>query len=1003
MKKVLYFAILMLWLPPISSAQDDSGIVLQPPKRDAGGDLLPCMPYQEFITRGMKFLLDDQDKWYKGERLKDEAGKPLPGYFLHAKLRPNGSPYTKPVIDRGVVYPAGHHSFDIQCFLSYYEYAGDERALASAKQLADWNIAHSTPMDWLYGGLPYSTFVNGVPGGFVDGDAIMTDKPAIMALAYIRLTRVTGEDKYLQAARVIADTLAKNQSEAGNWPFRVNPQTGEVQEEYTSSIIYAIKLFEQLDLQDGTRRYQQNRMRALKWLKENPLKTMLWLGFYEDVGNSPENRTNWDCIDTISYILAHPWLFPDSLATVQKLNNWIDENFIEHNHAYSPADGVREQKVCFNIMGGHCIHWAAMMGDLYNVTHDEAVKKRVIQAANFLTYHLQPDNRIIVGPEHGLKHPQGAPYWYSCQFSSIYHLLEIMRMFPELDPAASKDSRQASVDNDLMYMYTYVGGRGKVAYDEAMAVACIQGIINRERPCLYVVPANKKSRPYYWLDILSRKDGWLPQKKRVAIDDLDSLVKFAGDKLKGAVIWDPKVPATCNVATTIAGVKDGIVLSPELAEEKLTSWKLPVIDDLRGRFDGSLTGSKKNDAYRWAINEYLAKGRCSSHLLCLFEDSARARDIGDIGYVVTRDWAVMKRSFGFDLSPWSDEQPKDEPNQPLGSDLETYKMILAEVLRHSAGKHMTELAGFFAFWKYCNQPDYPSKHLDVPTEWETVYLISPYNCYQNTVASSCYNQSFHSQAPFTPLKQARPVMKDKVEDKSYIAVLMADYDSATPLYDFLPKFWDDAGRGKLPLAWGINPNLIETFPDIISYLYQTATKNDFFTSDASCAGYMNPNRIAPEYLDLFIKHNQKFFQAADMSIAPMVLDWDEPTAAVKDAFVQFAPDGFATIVLDYHNKGGHVPRPHVWKGMPVMELYNDTCISHSPEQTAAAMFQVISRQKARPAFCFFRIVWTTPSRVVDSVHLLEKEHPELKVEVVDPYNFFALFRKSQQISPGPKE
>jgi len=44
----------------------------------------------------------------------------------------------------------------------------------------------------------------------------------------------------------------------------------------------------------------------------------------------------------------------------------------------------------------------------------------------------------------------------------------------------------------------------------------------------------------------------------------------------------------------------------------------------------------------------------------------------------------------------------------------------------------------------------------VPTEWETVWLISPYNCYQNTISSSCFNQSFHSQAPRKPLKQNRP-------------------------------------------------------------------------------------------------------------------------------------------------------------------------------------------------------------------------------------------------------
>ena len=566
-----------------------------------------------------------------------------------------------------------------------------------------------------------------------------------------------------------------------------------------------------------------------------------------------------------------------------------------------------------------------------------------------------------------------------------------------------------------MYLYTPTQGSGAEAYDEAVAAACIQGIVNRESPQVYVL-SNVSTRPQYWLDTLSKSPGWLAGKKLVPLADLNALAALAGDRLKGVVIWDPTVPATINVATTIAGVKDAVVLSPQLAERVLSQWNLPVLDDLRNRFDGSKSGSRKNDAYRWAIEEYLAGrgcplmcskarqqgclqreidgGTCSSHFLCLYEDAAQARDTGGIGYVVTRDWAVKNRAFVFDLSPWGDETPKDDPDQPLGTDLATYRMILEEILRQSAGKHMTELAGFFAFWKYSNIPGYASSHEPVPTEWETVYLISPYNCYQNTVASDCYNQSFHAHAPSTPLKQRRPEPRNVVEPKAYICILMADYDSATPLYDFLPNHWDNPGRGKIPLAWGINPNLLETYPDVIEHFYRTATANDYFTSDASAAGYMNPNRVKPEYLPLFVKHNKTFFDRADMTIAPMVLDWDQPADAVKDAFTRFAPDGFATIVMDLHGTGGTVPKPHVWKGMPVTELLNDTCNFSSPQQTADAMYRAIEKRgNMMPGFYFFRIVWTPPSSVIESLEVLRNGHPEVPFEVVDPYTFFRLFKE----------
>lgn len=543
------------------------------------------------------------------------------------------------------------------------------------------------------------------------------------------------------------------------------------------------------------------------------------------------------------------------------------------------------------------------------------------------------------------------------------------------------------------YTFTLSDNGTPDAYDEAMAIACLQGIINRKEPVLYVL-SSKNKKPDYWLKKFTADGKWLENSAFKALADVDAVFKLAGNKVKGIVIWDVDVPASLNVANTIAGVEDGVVLTPALAEKYAAKYNLPVIKDLRGMFTGKETGSKKNDAYRWAIREYLSKGKCSSHWICLYEDSFSTRARGDIGYVVTRDWAVNNRSFVYDLSPWGDEVPQDDPDQRLGLDLETYHIMLSELLKKSDGKEMTEVAGFFAFTKYSNMPGHSSKHEPVPTEWETVCIISPYNCYQNTVASSCYNQSFHSKAPQKSLKQHRPKTKRKMEDKTYLCILMADYDSATPLYDFMPNLWDDENRGKIPLLWGINPNLVETYPDVIEHLYATHSENDYFGADASAAGYMNPNRIKKEYMPLFIKHNKKFYKQLDMTLSPMVLDWDEPTAEVKDAFTKFSPDGFGTIVMDMHNTGGKIPEPHVWKGMPVMELINDGCNFSNVEAQANVMSQAISsRASGKPAFYFFRIVWTSPTNVIASIEALKAKRPELDIEVADPYNFFRMFKE----------
>lgn len=583
----------------------------------------------------------------------------------------------------------------------------------------------------------------------------------------------------------------------------------------------------------------------------------------------------------------------------------------------------------------------------------------------------------------------------------------ILRLaFRALILAGLAGTGHAAADPQPLQLYRLSPRADESGYDETVALATIQGIVNRDAPELYVLAAERPreittaSRANYWLELLSRDGEWLAGRPQRPVNGLDQLVQLAGPRLKGVVIWDPAVPATLNVATTIAGVRDAVVLSPELAAKHLSRWRLPVLEDLRGRFSGAETGSAKNDAYRWAIREYLAPGRCSSRFLCLFADPFTTRAKGEIGYAITRDWAVKHRAFVLDLSPWADEQPADDRGQRLGLDVETYRMILAETLRQSGGRHLTELTGFFVFEKYSHFGGNASRHEPVPTEWETVHLISPYNVFQNTVSDHCYNQSLHSHAPRPPLRQNRTAQPRPLEPKAYVCIFMADYDSSSVLYDVLPRNWDDPNRGKLPLAWGINPNLRDTYPDVVEHFYRTLTPADTITADAGAAGYMNPSRIPAEQLPLFVRHNLRYFREADLDLAPMVLDWRSPSAAVKDAFREFAPAGFGSMVWDMHTNTGDPVTPHVWRGLTVLRLRNEANEFPGAAATAEIIAETLCEESGqRPGFFFFRIVWQNPSRIIEMLDALRAKHPDLPFEVVDIHTFFALAKQHYQSLP----
>lgn len=395
-------------------------MVIADRKRDDAGLLLPLQSYEETVRRGMSFLLDGHLEWFKGSKeiLIDENGVSQMPWLYYSNVQHNGEPFPKS-IDRFTSYPAFHHSLMIKTFVKLFNSSGDEQVLKEAIKLADWNITHSTPNDVAYANMPYSTLEEKKPGGFRDGSGIMPDKAAIMSLAYLDLYQASNEDRFLKAAEAIATSLVNNQRYNGTWPFRVNPKTKEIIEEYTSSVIYSVMLFEKLDEINGDDHYRTYRDKTWEWLLNGPIKTKEFRGFYEDIPESTEGRTNYDCLDVIRYLLVNRTDDNGYLEMALELNAWLEEIFMDKIEGFEPAEGIREQLQCNYIMGIHSLNWASMLKDLAEASGDEQMKERAIETANYITYYLQPDNRIVVGFEYH-------QWWYSCHIGVILYLLDFI-------------------------------------------------------------------------------------------------------------------------------------------------------------------------------------------------------------------------------------------------------------------------------------------------------------------------------------------------------------------------------------------------------------------------------------------------------------------------------------------------------------------------------------------------------------------------------------------------
>jgi GxGYxYP putative glycoside hydrolase C-terminal domain/GxGYxY sequence motif in domain of unknown function N-terminal len=127
--------------------------------------------------------------------------------------------------------------------------------------------------------------------------------------------------------------------------------------------------------------------------------------------------------------------------------------------------------------------------------------------------------------------------------------------------------------------------------DQKLLLGTLQGVVNRTRPRIYLIgddAAGGEGR-LTWLRSLR-----VPYKVHPGPWRLMSTYRKA---VRGTVVFDPELPDTVNVATTLAGIKDAVVASPALAERLEEEYGLPVLDDLRGRFADRL------EAYEWQFEE----------------------------------------------------------------------------------------------------------------------------------------------------------------------------------------------------------------------------------------------------------------------------------------------------------------------------------------------------------------------------------------------------------------
>ena len=284
-------------------------------------------------------------------------------------------------------FPVLFYSSYIRLLISYArmnprgELAG--QALEQAEKYGQDMLQGSTPADWAYADVPMSHNLK----------VFQVARGGMAGMAYLNLYAATQDKTWLDAAMRIADTLKKNQLPDGRWPFRVEPKTGKVLEDYTSDQAEAILLLDELVRNHGQKDFQETLDKAVRWMLDNPCKTFQWQQQWDDVGTKkPYGNLSWyDTALFIEYLLRHASPQNNYEATAKRLACYIEDQFVEWEPVGNEiTPGAREQYECYPVIDWHCAHYIRVCMDFHAKTKDDVWLKKARALADTLTAVQHP-------------------------------------------------------------------------------------------------------------------------------------------------------------------------------------------------------------------------------------------------------------------------------------------------------------------------------------------------------------------------------------------------------------------------------------------------------------------------------------------------------------------------------------------------------------------------------------------------------------------------------------
>ena len=414
--------------------------------------------------------------------------------------------------------------------------------------------------------------------------------------------------------------------------------------------------------------------------------------------------------------------------------------------------------------------------------------------------------------------------------------------------------------------------------DTQLSITTMTGVINRQQAQVYLLSSADAA---FWLQEVFAQ---IPHDVSLATGNaaLDAMLNRYGSSIQGMIIYDPNSIDSINIATMLAGQRDGMVVSPAQAGAlQGPPHQLSVIADLR-----IYQWKNRIQAYAWAERNLLKNA--ATNLIAGMDPKISG---------ALRSFLVATRTFIY----WLDAS-KCIPDifngwisecglmQRIFSAFPAGTIHLGWFVDEPQGVKLTSKAAM---------PVLASDFFENLEVWTSVQNVQGTEQAQTAI-------ELDNVSAVTP--------------KAYVSFTISDGDNLQYDQHRMAGLWRDPVRGSMPIGWTISPSLIQTAPSLAAYYMDTASSNDELIAGPSGVGYMYPSDWPQVQLPTFLKLTGELMQAMKLNVI-QVLDTGSSQAFVNPGL----QTTYVDVLIPFGLKGilsGSGQTQSSWKkvsGVPVLQ------------------------------------------------------------------------------------